>query len=379
MCISDEKNTMASFWRQLTWSLRSLWRGTWPTVDSDGKRIRDSKAGTLLAGGYYCILWCIKGDLEYFSKTLKLEHSSSRTPCIKCRCDRSHTPWTQVNPESSSWLQAKWEQDAWIAAHPRTPEIFTLPGVGIDSIGVDWMHTKHLGSDQYLFGSALMMLVSPTEGKRMMPDSPSVNMANLWAELALETKRLGIKHAYAEIKMSMFAPAAGRFPVLKGKAAEVRSLARPLLKVWEAKMDVSDRQHRLVRLALHSSAELENILDQHSSEYRLSGESSEAFRKLCWSYAACVSALGQYFHLKGIWLFHFTIKTHYLIHCGLDCEELSPRVGWCYSGEDMMSKVKLLVQGSCRGTSAQKLVSKVMFKYMVGMSFNVMTCDSWWR
>ena len=66
------------------------------------------------------------------------------------------------------------------------------------------------------------------------------------------------------------------------------------------------------------------------------------------------------------------------MHFGLSCSELSPRVGWCYSGEDMMGRIKTLVQASCRGTAPQKLMPKMLLKYSIGLSYALMPPTTWW-
>ena len=44
-------------------------------------------------------------------------------------------------------------------ANPIVHILFQLPGMGIAQYLVDWMHTKHLGVDQNLFGSVIMWLI----------------------------------------------------------------------------------------------------------------------------------------------------------------------------------------------------------------------------
>ena len=102
------------------------------------------------------------------------------------------------------------------------------------------------------------------------------------------------------------------------------------------------------------------------------------FLKNCFDLAALISGLGHFYHSRGVFLFHFTVKTHYLMHFGLSCTELSPRVGWCYSGEDMMGRVKVLVQASCRSAAPQKLMPKLLQKYSVGPSYALMSPTCCW-
>ena len=134
-------------------------------------------------------------------------------------------------------------------------------------------------------------------------------------------------------------------------------------------MDAKNEQHRDVRLAQRASAGLEDIIDQNARAYRLQGQPAFKFAHPCFLYVGAVSNLGMHYHARGMWLFHFTIKFHYLLHIGLDCTEINPRVGWCYGGEDMMRIVKIVVQSCARGTAPQALVGKVGKKYMVGLPY----------
>ena len=207
---------------------------------------------------------------------------------------------------------------------------------------------------------------------------PVDNCDAIWQELKEEHRVLGLTGGYTEIKVTMFRPSE-RFPQLKGTASEARKLARPLLAVWERHMDSGRRSDRLVRLALQASVALEIAIDTHRDCFRLIGDDEKQFRDNCFKYAACVSALGTIFHTKAVWLFHYTIKTHYLLHLGMSCGQLNPRLSWCYQGESMMSVVKQLCQSSSRGTAAHNIVRKVLTRYMWGLSFQIMGPDRWWR
>ena len=144
-------------------------------------------------------------------------------------------------------------------------------------------------------------------------------------------------------------------------------------------MTVASQQHRMIKLALSASVELDEILDRNQDKVVLAGTHATRFRSLCFQYAACVSSLGSYYHPRGEWLFHFTIKTHYLLNIGLLCTEVNPRIAWCYQGEDMMNNVKTLAQSVSRGSSPQGMVTKIMHKYVVGLSYFILSKQRWWR
>ena len=78
--------------------------------------------------------------------------------------------------------------------------------------------------------------------------------------------------------------------------------------------------------------------------------------------------LCHHFHTKGIFLFNFVPKNHYLYHLAQLGKHMSPKLAWCYQGEDLMHKVKVLAQSSFRGTAPKNLGNKVLGKYIVGLS-----------
>ena len=63
--------------------------------------------------------------------------------------------------------------------------MFTLPGVGITTLCPDGMHIKHLGTDQYDFGSVVKMLVY-----HVMLASPELNCSAFMAHLSVAYKEM---------------------------------------------------------------------------------------------------------------------------------------------------------------------------------------------
>eukprot|EP00969_Alexandrium_andersonii_P211002 9318989-Alexandrium_andersonii.AAC.1 len=65
---------------------------------------------------------------------------------------------------------------------------------------------------------------------------------------------------------------------------------------------------------------------------------SQQFQSVVFNFLALQTALGSFFHSQGVFLFHTTIKSHYLIHLG-DCTAwINPRIAWNYAGEDFMQR-----------------------------------------
>ena len=182
---------------------------------------------------------------------------------------------------------------------------------------------------------------------------------------------------FQEIRLSTFVPAAENFPILKGKAAEVASLIKPLLALWLEAMDSSIRVHRMVRLCLTAIDEMEDVLGRNRTAFRLRGEAATCFRTQCYNLAAFVTALGTHYHVRGLFLFNYTIKLHYILHIGNECEQINPRIGWCYAGEDMMLRVKILAQSCYSGVPLHRLGDKILSKYIIGLSYQA--AGRFWR
>ena len=152
-------------------------------------------------------MWLVNGDLDYKHKVLHLECPTGTNPCTKCKCNTTTVPWTGVHPTESVWFDHPWTDADWYDAHPEAPQLFDPEqGIGIDNLSDDWMHCKHLGTDQYLYGSVLMMLTHNTDGRSMMEHNPGQNMTQLWTlwriiilSLACEGGKFDGKGAFAII------------------------------------------------------------------------------------------------------------------------------------------------------------------------------------
>ena len=55
------------------------------------------------------------------------------------------------------------------------------------------------------------------------------------------------------------------------------------------------------------------------------------------------------------------------MHCALNCKELSPRVGWCFSGESFMGVCRRLALKSNFGPHKMPHCNLLTLKYGVGM------------
>ncbi len=233
------------------------------------------------------------------------------------------------------------------------------------------MHVLHLGAYQYTFGSILMYLTH-----HVMPENPEANLAKVWAVLKRSYSEHRTSSRFGDLRISMYAGQRAHFPCLKGKAAEVRHLAKPLLAACQAFLPNIPAVNSQIKLLLEMAVTMEGILDEHSGDYSLGSEDARRFREAADTFAQLSTAVSHHFHAQQIVLFNYTIKWHYLLHLGERAAWMNPRLAWNYAGEDFMRVVKRLVQSSHRGTSPYKVVTKVMRKYAQGLGMGFHS-DPW--
>ena len=167
------------------------------------------------------------------------------------------------------------------------------------------------------------------------------------------------------------------FPELKAKAAEVRHLAGPLHALCGELLDGHNEVHKQMTLIMKMAVQMEDIMDEHKDDFRLPALAAKKFKDSAYAFAGLTAVLGHHFHPKGLSLFNFTIKTHYLCHLGDMAAYWNPRKSWCYAGEDLMHKLKVLIQGSQRGAAPHVVVRKIILKYVQGLHLKL--SPSMWR
>lgn len=159
------------------WSLYWLFIGVWPKRDVAGNPILSEKAGRPLAGGFYAAVWSLRADLEHMAKCFGFPYPASASPCGLCRANTADIPWTDGRLEAK-WRETLWQGPEHAAAHPDRHPLWRLPGMSIDLWIPDIMHTMHLGTYQYAFGSILDYLVSHS-----MPEAPAANLEKVWKKV----------------------------------------------------------------------------------------------------------------------------------------------------------------------------------------------------
>lgn len=176
---------------------------------------------------------------------------------------------------------------------------------------------------------------------------------------------------FSQIKLSMFSATENSFPSLRGKAAEIRHLAAPLAHTFRSMCDPANQHHKVICAMLQIAVRLEELLEQNRDAFRLPAADAQEWGRGCQAFVQMNTQLAHHYHSQGLFLFHHTIKFHYMLHLGMLGTEINPRRAWCYAGEDLMHRTKVIVQTCLRGTPGHLVVPKAMTKYAFGLGISM--------
>ena len=161
------------------------------------------------------------------------------------------------------------------------------------------------------------------------------------------------------------------FPRLRAKAAEAKSLLEPVASALHHFKDQDPSQIGAINAMVQVLTDSRNIdvLIDDMRDFKPSAPQAVKLEQLVLSMNLGFTKLCHMFRQQGLFLFNFLPKNHYLFHLVHLARFLSPRLAWCYQGENLMHKVKVLAQGSFRGTPSKTLGNKVLRKYLLVLSY----------
>ena len=167
-CTLDGHRTLVIFSSKMRWSFQALWRGKHPETDSNRKRytagtLEHTLAGTDLAGGFCGCLWILQNDLDFGSDYYGMPRPNAANPCKDCNCGQpgSANPMHDYRTKPPADWMLNMRSVAQHLLEDHFPhELFTAPAVSALSYSYDMMHCKYLGSDGYLYGSVLHLMIT---------------------------------------------------------------------------------------------------------------------------------------------------------------------------------------------------------------------------
>ncbi len=326
--------------------------------------LEKDRAGTWIAGGYRFVLFALTGDLDYFHAILGCPNWSLKSgPCVYCKCTANGPmTWTDFR-EGAPWRAACWSKDEWHAWPGRSRcSLLTLPGASCWTIAYDWLHAKHLGCDQYMFGSVLSLLVNT-----MLPATPEQNLKTLWAFLKQYFKENRTKTPFRYLnKLTMF-QRKNKFSKLRGKGSELRHFGNALNALWDKYKNPHLEVHRQISLMLRLNCKLEATLSDHKDKFSLPPAVADDFEYTCRSMMLLQNAVAEHFISEGEQYFDVTSKSHFVQHLAMLSKHISPRVIWAFKGEDQMARMQQLCQSCTKGNTQAAVTIKMARHYRIGL------------
>jgi hypothetical protein len=373
------RDTMAEIGVVVLWSLRALFEGLWPSQNHRGEpwaagTAEATLAGQPLAGGYFGVTWLVKGDLDYFTKTLHLRSYNANEPCDLCPCDKNKdkTWWPTNFGPASAWKANLLQPAAWRALYPEGLHwLFSLEYLSNLNIEPDELHIIYIGTSQYMLGSVLWMLAYS-----VLAGTPMDNMALVWERISQLYTTMRISCQYTSLGLSSFheidtkypnRASNKHFPKLKGKGAELKGLAPVLLAVWNEFASVTD-ENTLVAAVLRHQCDLQGTIDEHSTELFLPVEAAAALQKSVVDLLLTYTQLAHRADDRGLLLWNLAPKFHWLWHFGERAQYLCPRRGACLIDEDYVGKIKVVGQACSSGTALHRIQLKIVDKIRWGKS-----------
>jgi hypothetical protein len=366
---NGDPDTWADVLTWIKWSLEALQTGKHPQVDPFGNSFPPSSPfyhnqGTMLhPKSYKGILWCIEGDHEFFSNTLKLPHWSSHCPCWECdTCIRDETKtWRVIEPEVQQW-NVKTHAEAM--ANPSSDHcFFSIPGVSTKMVQNDLLHVVFTkGILSHLLGSILHLLCW-YEGPGAQQVHPEKRLALIFQDIQQCYCEKQAPTRLTNLKISMFTdpkkPHASH-PALNSKAAESKHLLHPMLAVCRKALGGHPKSEDIIQ-SVSAMTDLVDLFDM--ADVVLKQTEHENAMALCCKFLHHYSILNAWAVSQGTLLFHIVIKFHTFYHLVLSAKHLNPRVAWCFKAEDYVGRIAHLAHSVSMGVKSSRLSLKVALKY----------------
>ena len=367
-------DTYQEIWRVLCWSIHWLGQGVWPPVDMFGERwpagsADRARGGKALAGGFRACLYALKGDLDYYAKTLKLRHYNANAMCDLCPAHRDvHDPANLYNNfvVGAAWKRSLYTEDEWRALYRGRflHYVFTLQGVSQHCLEPDELHVLHLGCSQYTCGSVLYLLCM-----ECLPNDAEANLEAVWAVIKEYYSFAQARDQYTNFYLKTFLNMASMhttFPCLKGKAAECRDLVPALAEAWN-QLAKAHTDFRAVSFLLRNLTEVQDILKAHSDCLFLPEGQVERLQSCIDDYLLGYQRLAASAEANGQMLWNNPTKFHWLFHWSRKALYLNPRLTNTFIDEDFVGRIKHVVHSAAPGSSMPLMHTKTADKYRWGM------------
>lgn len=385
--------TKKEIWKPIVPSFLSLESGRWPAQGPRGEDLDKASLdflnrGAALAGGYYCIIWVVKGDTEWKCNSLGLVgHWGSAHPCISCKAELADgaMSYRNVSPGAPWKTTLHHDYDSWRAfseAMGKDPTIFFLPrsegGLGLANCHVfgDILHCVDLGVALHVCGNVLWHLCYTD----MLPGAhPPSKCKAIWGEILAEYKRQHVHDKIDSLSIHRFCDSdrpAADYPVLKAKAAMARKLVPVLQVVWQKHCRDSEYEQHVQRVLDNLKIFYDCVSARsESDEYPLHLPAGVVLQLQ----QAVDRCLAHYAFLSGQCLgmsprrllWNFVPKFHHFWHLGQEAKLQSPRLSWTYANEDWVGHLSCMGESCRHAVIPAKRSSSIVTNWVLGTCLQI--------
>ena len=365
-CVPGPEGTWACIWMWVVWSMTWLFRGVHPSVDPFGNVFetsshRGKKAGKPILGrGLFCFLWAFLADMEFLMVDLGLPHHAAEFPCGWCQGNKSDVPYNDFR------LAALWRNTV-----PKSPPtdhvIMQIPGMTVWHFALDMLHVMELGGTSQMIGNLLFYIVFMLWNN--LTRTAACN--RLWFEILDLYEEFDVPHDHRlkELHCKNFSDTKASwktFPCCHFmKAAEVKGLIKPALRLAETYCDMSDDEGKHVVFAMRNLSAFYDELK--SAPMAPNDEHKKRINDSMTKFLLHYSYLGKLAFNQNRQMYSFVPKIHYMAHLAQQAMFLNPKYATCYSGEDYVGKISQLGHTCLYGTVGWKLSVPLFGKYRIAM------------
>lgn len=357
--------TMKHIWKTCLSSLSKAYEGIQGPTDDE--------PGDMLAGGFFLVVWAIKGDLDYLQKGLQLKSYTANQFCEYCPAHSDEADpsmmWSNFR-DDAAWMQRLYTKDQWHGEHPEKHWLFqAFDFLTQHNIEPDELHVMYLGTVQQILGSVLWIFCF-----LVLPHEPAVNCDMVFDTICQHYQSSATAAQYSNFGLASFLDtdhAMTTYPKLKGKGAEARDLVGPVLHAWEQHANPTSYEYARIRSLLQKQLEAQTILSDYSKDVFLPVAAADRFDDLVKSLLQDYTKLANRADRENKVLWPMTPKWHWLWHLSSRARFMNPRVGCCMVDEDYVGHLKRVVSASVHGTPLHAVPLKVAEKIRWSMHFSL--------
>ena len=354
--------TLREIYRVLVWSLNALASGHYPIADHNGKSFsathhphRFDKAGKQLTRAGHIGIWSeLRGDWKWQHESLNLDkYYNAVEVCHLCRAHKKirRLLYTQFSRDANvrrtriSWARFR----DWYESHPEDRSPLTMIiGFTIWRCWVDCMHNLDLGVYQTICACSLFELVHENFWHGNTVDD---KFSNAYLDYKDYCKKHKLQPC-AKFERKKLRPSGTECPTFtcfQAKAHQTKHILFWLETVMMRRSAIENFHAHERRVMVSSFASFERICA--ANDTYLSDAAVHAIPGLVETALLCYNALADEALTLKTYMWHILPKAHMTTHMAYDQVQTThrnPRSITCYPDEDMVGRVKQIVE-ACHG------------------------------